>query len=209
MHADQFFLPSTRMIWYPCLQKRNKRSVVSAQKQNCQKLNLNFDSTACNFSQVSRNFNFASAAADFSQVSRKISMHSSNSLTQNFHHCALRRKKNQRINSSPCKHHHTVLNTSLSVKTCPNFCSIYRQPLSGTRTQWSSSRIIQNGRNLLLWFSVPITRATTLVPRHLKTRKNWGPYPSPIHKSCKGGRLQKQCLCSKNNPSFKPYWERK
>ncbi len=59
-----------------------------------------------------------------------------------------------------------------------------------------------------LWFSVPITWATTLVPRHLKTRKNWGPYPSPIHKSCKGRRLQKQCLCSKNNPSFKPYWER-
>jgi hypothetical protein len=53
-----------------------------------------------------------------------------------------------------------------------------------------------------LWFSVPITQATTLEPRHLKTRKNWGPYPSPMHKSCKGGRLQKQCLCSKNNPSF-------
>jgi hypothetical protein len=151
MHADQFFLPSTRMIWYPCLQKRNKRSVVSARKQNCQKLNLNFDSTACNFSQASRNFNFASAAGDFSQVSRKISMHSNNSLTQNSHHCALRRKKNQRINISPCKHHHTVLNTSLSGKTCPDFCSVYRQPLSGARTQWHSSRIIQNGRNLLQW----------------------------------------------------------
>jgi hypothetical protein len=34
-------------------------------------------------------------------------------------------------------HHHLV-------KTCPNFCSVFRWPLSGARTQWQSSRILWN-----------------------------------------------------------------
>jgi hypothetical protein len=36
------------------------------------------------------------------------------------------------------------------VKNCPNFCSVFRQPFSGARTDPLSSRILQNGRNSTL-----------------------------------------------------------
>jgi hypothetical protein len=44
----------------------------------------------------------------------------------------------------------------------------------------------KKGRPLALpcfFLSVPVTQATALVPRHLKTRKGWGPYPSLTHRS--------------------------
>lgn len=49
-----------------------------------------------------------------------------------------------------CSFSHFRLVT-MCVKNCPNFCSVYRQPLSGARTDPLSSRILQNGRNLLQW----------------------------------------------------------
>jgi hypothetical protein len=46
---------------------------------------------------------------------------------------------------------HVLLTTcGLFVKTCPNFCSVFRRALSGTK---SSARIFQNGRNLPQWKS--------------------------------------------------------
>ncbi len=42
---------------------------------------------------------------------------------------------------------------------------------------------LEKGRALAIpCFSVPITQGTALLPRHFKTRKGWGPCPSPIHK---------------------------
>ncbi len=40
---------------------------------------------------------------------------------------------------------------TMCVKNCPNFCSVYRQPLSGARTDPLSSRTLQNERIFLQW----------------------------------------------------------
>ncbi len=83
------------------------------------------------------------------------------------------------------------------IKTCPNFCRVFRRPLPGTRTQQRCSEVeahglwklgqvsrMEKGLSAFPCFAVAITCAIAL--RHLKTRKGLWPYPSPIQEITKG-----------------------
>ncbi len=62
------------------------------------------------------------------------------------------------------------------VKACPNFCSVFWQPLLGTRTrifwnEWNKGMFSQRKRVIVFW--CPSFELLTLVYRHLETRKGF------------------------------------